>query len=66
MAQHCWKDSFRRSRCALLLTLAAICRLAGGFLSWRGGTNPFKAALYGFGACGVAAGLGIAFFTLLV
>ncbi|MGV9679128.1 hypothetical protein ACWDSJ_27935 [Nocardia sp. NPDC003482] len=52
--------------CALLVALAAICGLVAGFLSWRGGANTSNAVLYGFGACGVAAGLGIAFFALLV
>ncbi|MCX4099227.1 hypothetical protein [Nocardia sp. alder85J] len=51
--------------CALLLAFAAICGLIGGFLSWRGGTNPFKATLYGFSAYGAVTGLGIAFFALL-
>lgn len=52
--------------CLLIATVAAICGLIAGFLSWRGGANPSNATLVGFGAFSSSTGLGVGFLMLLV
>ncbi|MGW4241150.1 hypothetical protein [Nocardia sp. NPDC004722] len=50
----------------LLLAVAALCGMIAAFVSWRGGANPFNAALTGFKAFGGTTGLALTFFALIV
>ncbi|WP_280245897.1 hypothetical protein [Nocardia abscessus] len=51
---------------ALIFALAMICGLVGAMISTHIGTSTGRSILFGFGASGIALGLGVAFLDLLV